>query len=194
MASSFESSKFFANFPVLNCGVVTLRQLLLSDSESYFNLLAAPEVNQYLSDEDIPQNILQAADEIRFWAGLFEKKQSIFWAITTSREDKLIGTIGFNSFNIPNRRAEISYELSHHYWRRGIMSNVLEKVLRFAFSEMNLNRIEAKTMLDNIPSQKLLDKVGFLKEGTAREYRIIRGAPVDVALYSLLAKDFYCIT
>jgi ribosomal-protein-alanine N-acetyltransferase len=194
MASSFDSIKFFANFPILDCGLVKLRSLQLSDSEDYFKLLAAPEVNQYLSDEDIPQNILQAADEIRFWAGLFEKKQSIFWAIATPKEDKLIGTIGFNSFNIHNRRAEISYELSHHFWRRGIMSKVLSKILNFAFSEMHINRIEAKTMIDNLPSQKLLDKVGFLKEGTAREYRIIRGIPVDVALYSLLAKDFYCIS
>jgi ribosomal-protein-alanine N-acetyltransferase len=55
---------------------------------------------------------------------------------------------------------------------------------------MNLYRIEARTMLDNIASQKLLEKVGFKKEGILRGYRIIRGEPIDVVLYSITRNDY----
>jgi ribosomal-protein-alanine N-acetyltransferase len=55
---------------------------------------------------------------------------------------------------------------------------------------MNLHRIEARTMLHNVASIHLLKKIGFKQEGVLRGYRIIRGEPTDVTIFSLIKEDF----
>jgi ribosomal-protein-alanine N-acetyltransferase len=181
--------RFFAKFPKIELGDITLRDLMLSDKGGYFDMMSHPEGVQYLSDEDIPQSVEDAESEIKYWGGLFYKRHSIFWAIADS-DDKFIGTIGYNNWNFHNKRAEISYDLMHTHWRKGIMTKVLRNVIIFSFKTMDLNRIEARTMEGNIASQKLLEKVGFKYEGTQRGYRIIRGKPENIRLYSVLKQDY----
>lgn len=185
--------KFFSRFPALNLGEVKLRDLMLSDKERYYEMMSDPEVTRYLSDEDIPTSITQAEEEIKFWGGLFYRKQSIFWAIAESTGDQFIGTVGFNTWNYANQRGEISYDLMREHWRKGIMTRVLNNIIIFGFKEMDLLRIEARTMINNIPSQKVLEKVGFKCEGIQRNYRVIRNTPVDVVLYGLTPSDFKSI-
>ena len=189
MSQEFNYARFFTKFPELNLGKWRLRDITLSDAEGYYNILSHPEVSRYFSDEDIPTSIESAVSEIKFWGSLFYRKQSIFWAIEDLNTKKLIGTIGFNQWNIKNRRAEINYDLAYEYWGQGIMTNILGNVLSFSFNKMNINRIEARTMVDNVRSQKLLEKVNFQYEGCIREYRIVRGSPIDVLVYSTLRKD-----
>lgn len=182
-------SSFFSRFPTRELGEIKLRDLMLTDAERYFEIMSNPEVVKYFSDEDVPTSVDEAVDEIKFWSGLFYRKQSVFWGIANSDNNQLIGTIGYNSWNVYNRRAEISYDLSQEYWRQGLMSKALTNALIFGFKEMGLMRIEGRTMIDNKPSQAILDKIGFKYEGLMRNYRIIRGEPVDVMLYTITPDD-----
>lgn len=184
------TAQFFSTFPTFDLDSIVIRELRVDDKQEYFNLMTDPKVNQFLSHEDVPHSIDAAVSDLRFWRSLFELGQSIFWAIANKEDDKLIGTIGFNTWSFDSRRAEISYDLSSLYWRRGIMSLALTTILSFAFSEMMLNRIEAKTMLHNTPSIHILEKFGFQREGVLKQYRVIRGQFIDVSLYSLL-RDIY---
>lgn len=182
--------KFFSKFPVMELGDIKLRDLMLTDKEHYFTMMSDEEVVQYLSDEDIPKSVSEAESEIKFWGGLFYRKHSIFWAVADSKSDEFMGTIGYNSWNVYNRRAEISYDLMRNHWRKGIMSRALNNAIIFGFQNMGLVRIEARTMLANIPSQKILEKLGFKKEGVLRSYRVIRDKPTDIVLYSLIKSDY----
>ncbi len=182
--------RFFSKFPNIKLEKFTLRDLMLSDKNEYYNLMSDPEVTKYLSDEDIPTSVNATEEEIKFWGGLFYRKQSIFWAIAENDTDKLIGTIGFNNWNFQNRRAEISYDLARPYWGKGIMTTIATNIIIFAFKEMGVHRIEARTMVENEISQKLLKKLGFKLEGIQKGYRIIRGAPADIALYALTRDNY----
>lgn len=190
MSDTFNYHRFFSKFPVIELGEIKLRDLMLSDKERYFKMMSDPEVTKYLSDEDTPSDLEQTEQEIKFWGGLFYRKQSIFWTLAETKTDNFLGTIGFNTWNFNNRRAEISYDLMREYWNQGIMTKALTNAIIFGFKNMNLHRIEARTMLGNIASQKLLEKVGFKREGILRGYRIIRGEPIDVYIYSIIATDF----
>lgn len=183
-------NRFYSKFPVIELGDIKLRDLMIADARDYYEIMSNPEVIKYFSDEDIPTSPEGAIEEVKFWGGLFYRKQSVFWGIANTENDKLIGTIGYNSWNVLNRRAEISYDLKYEYWRRGIMTKALNNALIFGFREMGLTRIEARTMLDNVPSQAILEKIGFKKEGILRNYRVIYGKPVDVIIYSLIPDDF----
>jgi len=190
LKEQFNIQRFFSKFPNIDLGSIKLRDLMLADKEGYFKMMSDPEVTKYLSDEDIPNSLEETENEIKFWGGLFYRKQSVFWTIADSATNQFMGTIGFNNWNNINRRAEVSYDLMREHWRKGIMTRVLNNIVIFGFKNMNLYRIEARTMLGNEPSQRLLEKIGFKKEGTMRGYRVIRKEPVDVYIYSLIRPDF----
>lgn len=180
---------FYRSFPYIDLGDYVLRDMMLSDKHEYFNILGDERVNKYLSDEDIPKDAASAELEIKFWSSLFYRKLCVFWGIAEKKSNKLIGTIGFNSWSVQNRRTEVSYDLHPDYWRQGITSLALKKVIDFAFNKMAVTRIEARTMIDNDPSQRMLDKFKFQKEGVIRNYRVIRGEPTDIVQYSLIPED-----
>jgi len=182
--------KFFLKFPEIELGEYKLRDLMLKDAYGYLEMMSDPENVKYLSDEDVPTSISDTEQEIKYWGGLFYRKQSIFWSIVDSKTDEFMGTIGFNNWNMYNDRAEISYDLSKKHWRKGIMTKVLNNVLVFGYKEMDLHRIEARTMTNNEPSRKLLEKVGFKMEGIQRGYRLIRDNYEDICIYSALPSDF----
>ncbi len=190
MHNTFNAQDFFSKFPIIDIGNIRLRELKITDKDRYYEMFSDPEVSQYQSDEDMPKSPNDALEDVKFWGGLFYRKQSIFWAIAEASSDNLIGTVGFNTWNIYNRRAEISYDLMKQYWRQGIMTKVLTNCIRFSFTKMNLNRIEARTMLGNIPSCRLLEKIGFKEEGVVRQYRFVKERFIDIKLFSLLKKEF----
>lgn len=182
--------EFFRKFPTIELGNIILRDMRMNDNQDYFEYLTHPMVSQYLSDEDIPVTLQEALECVKIWGSLFYNKQGIFWTIADSSTDKLIGSIGLSSWNFYNTRAEISYDIAHDRWGQGIATKALSNVLKLAFNEMMLYRIEARTMASNAASQHLLNKFGFKKEGVLRGYRIIRGKPEDIFMYSLIKPDY----
>ena len=108
---------------------------------------------------------------------------------------------GKMGFIIPNNayqgRIEISYDLAHQYWNRGIMTKAIQAITKYAFKEFHygrVNRVEAFVSTANLPSKNLLMKCGFVLEGILRQHRYHRGAYVDVYSYSLLKSDFANLT
>jgi ribosomal-protein-alanine N-acetyltransferase len=71
------------------------------------------------------------------------------------------------------------------------MSEALDAILDFGFTEFGLNRIEAQTMLDNVASAELLRSLGFVEEGILRQLEYFKDAFHDMRLLSLLRQDFY---
>jgi ribosomal-protein-alanine N-acetyltransferase len=181
---------FFKKFPEIDLGDIKLRDMRIGDAEAYFEYLTHPQVEKFLSDEDIPTSSDEALKIVKMWGSLFYNKSGIFWTIADSKSDKLIGSIGFSSWNFYNRRAEISYDLHYDYWGKGIATKAISNVLKLAFNEMLLYRIEARTMLENQVSQHLLDKFYFKQEGLMKGYRFIRGDFADILLYSLVKPDY----
>ena len=182
--------EFFKKFPTIHLGNVILRDMRMNDNIAYYEYLNNENVGEYLSDEDIPRNEKEALDCVKAWGSLFYNKQGIFWTIADAKTDKLIGSIGLSSWNFLNRRAELSYDLSYEYWGQGIATKAISNVLKIAFNDMMLYRIECRTMEKNIVSQHLLNKFKFQKEGVLRGYRIIRGKPEDIYMYSLMKIDY----
>lgn len=182
--------EFFKKFPTIELGNIVLRDMRINDQEAYYEYLNNSMVSQYLSDEDIPRNAQEALDCVKTWGSLFYNKQGIFWTIADAQTDRLIGSIGLSSWNFLNRRAEISYDIAHEYWGKGIATKAITNVLKIAFNNMMLYRIEARTMETNVVSQHVLDKFKFQKEGLLRGYRIIRGKPENIYMYSLIRPDY----
>jgi ribosomal-protein-alanine N-acetyltransferase len=86
--------------------------------------------------------------------------------------------------------AEVGYALSTNYQSRGVMTEALQILLDDLFHNTLLERIEARCAIENLGSQRVLEKNSFLQEGRLRGYFKLRGRRVDNFLYSLLREDY----
>lgn len=86
--------------------------------------------------------------------------------------------------------AEIGYALSTEFQRRGLMTEALGLLLSDLFDHTTLRRIEARCATGNRASQRVLERVGFEREGLLRGYFLLRGESVDNYLYAVLASDW----
>ena len=87
------------------------------------------------------------------------------------------------------RRAEIGFSLRPKYWGSGFMTEAASAVVEHAFGALNLRRLEADIDPRNIASAKLLERLGFVREGLLRERWVVGGEVSDSALYGLLDRD-----
>ncbi|MFP3938935.1 MAG: GNAT family N-acetyltransferase [Thermoanaerobaculia bacterium] len=85
--------------------------------------------------------------------------------------------------------AEVGYALGTDFQGRGVMARALELLLRDLFAHTPLSRVEARCAVDNVASQRVLEKVGFRREGRLRSYFRLHGRRVDNLLYAVLATD-----
>jgi hypothetical protein len=100
--------------------------------------------------------------------------------------DGLIGTCGFSNWSLPHAHAELVYDLAPAFWGRGLMRAAAHQVLSWAFNTARFNRVHAFIMTSNAPSIRLIEALGFVREGTLQQYRIARGAARDFYVYALL--------
>lgn len=116
----------------------------------------------------------------------FRLSQYVFILVDKASGES-IGECGFHTLNKTHRRAEVFYALhKDQYKQQGIMTEALEKVLAFGFTELGLHRVEALVDAANTASVKLLQRFGFSKEGTKREDYVVDGKSEDSDCYSLL--------
>jgi RimJ/RimL family protein N-acetyltransferase len=103
--------------------------------------------------------------------------------------EELIGTVSLFALDLGNRRAEIGYALHRSAWGHGYAAEAVTGVVDHAFGELGLNRLEADIDPRNEASARLLERLGFRREGLLRERWIVAGEVSDSALYGLLRSD-----
>lgn len=87
-------------------------------------------------------------------------------------------------------RARVGYALAAEYWGRGITPRAVKVAISEGFREFpDLVRMEALVEVENKASQKVLEKIGFYKEGILRKYTFNKGTVKDIVMYSLLSSD-----
>lgn len=117
---------------------------------------------------------------------------SMYYFILHNKQTNLpIGECGFHTWNKAHRRAELFYKLHNDDdKRKGYVTEALDEVINFGFTQLNLHRIEALVANYNIPSVKLLLRYGFTKEGILREHYDVDGKHEDSDCYSLLEHEW----
>ena len=112
----------------------------------------------------------------------FKGKREYSWVVTY--QGTVIGQIQLFHFFNHNTCAEVGYFIKKSYWNRGINTKVLKAVCRFGIETMSLERIEAFAHVDNIGSNRTLQKAGFVMEGTLRKRFEVQGKLFDCNVYS----------
>jgi [ribosomal protein S5]-alanine N-acetyltransferase len=180
-------NNIFATFPEIETERLLLREILPEDGPAIFRIFSDPEVTRYY--DLYPYSDLEQAQElIEFFDESFELERAIRWGIVHKEDDELIGSCGY--VWLRQYRGEIGYEMASPYWRQGYMSEALNAILEFGYEDLELNRIEALVMRDNVASAGLLRSLGFQEEGLLRQHDFFKGHFHDMRMFSLLREEF----
>ena len=169
---------------------IELRTLELSDAKDFFELTKRNNtyLRQWLGWLDDDKTIADTEKYITESNKRFENEEGLDLGIFY--ENKQVGGIGIFPWDTANKKISIAYWLSEEYQGKGIMTESLKKVIEYAFTEMNINRIEITVAIKNTKSSALPKKLGFILEGVAREGGWLYDHFVDLEVYSLLAKEW----
>lgn len=102
----------------------------------------------------------------------------------------IAGIIGFKGIDHVNRKTEIGYWLSAALQGQGIMRRSCQTLLRHAFEEMSMNRVQIKVGIGNTKSSKIPQALGFISEGVQRDGEYLNGHFHDLEIYSLLLREW----
>lgn len=177
-------------FPRLETERLILRQMTMDDLEFYFKHFSIREIEEG-SGYPAPKDLDAARDEVqRFIIDLYENGLGYRWGIAKKGEDDLIGTCGYYLWNREARKAAIGYDLEPEYWGQGIMTEALAEMIRFGFKEMDLNRIQVSIEPSNERSLRLVQRLGFKREGVLRDNYFFKGVYQDDVMFSLLRREW----
>lgn len=168
---------------------LTLRPPRHGDEADLWAIHADPAVMRYFSEPPWTDPA-RAARQIDDDAGRFEREERFRFAIVLNETGRQIGNCMLFSLHRQNRRAELGYALASAYWGRGYMHEALQALLGFAFTELDLLRLEADIDPRNVASAASLTRLGFVPEGLLRERWIVADEVSDSALYGLLRREW----
>jgi [ribosomal protein S5]-alanine N-acetyltransferase len=184
------SATWPSSFPELVTKRLRLRAPLLADAAALFVVLGDPEVTRY---HNMPTLMTQAEARAALdrLAERYAARDTIRWAIELVEpgESAMIGTVGLLRFDFEHRRAEIGYEIARRWWNQGVATEAAAAVIGYGFGVLGLHRIEAGVMHGNDASVRVLEKLGFLEEGTRRDYAYFKGGFHSFRSFSLLETE-----
>lgn len=110
---------------------------------------------------------------------------------TIRKGTAFIGLIGFKATDQGNHKTEIGYWLSQDYQKKGIITRAVDFLCRYAFEELDINRIQIKCAVGNTPSSNIPKRIGFQFEGVERAGELFAdGSFADIEVYSLLKNEY----
>jgi ribosomal-protein-alanine N-acetyltransferase len=164
-----------------------LRRPTAEDAPAIFAGYASqPAVLQYLPFEQHRE----LGDSQQFVADLLTAQANgskDSFAITRRSDQQLIGMIGLRGQHQATGRTELGYALDQRCWGQGYMPEAVQAMVRYAFRQ-GLYRVEALTLTDNRASQRVLQKSGFTREGTLRQYQYVPklNRRIDLVMWAIL--------
>ncbi|MCW4454669.1 GNAT family N-acetyltransferase [Flavobacterium sp. MXW15] len=175
--------------PELHGPRLRLREVREDDAPALFAIHSDPQVMRYWSHPAWTDPV-QAEQKVADIQRQRRELDILVWAIADAASDRLIGTGVVFALDPAQGRAEIGYSLHPDWQGRGLASEALRMILAYLFEELQLRRVEADVDPRNEASWRLLEKLGFVREGMLRERWHVNGELCDTALYGLLRRDF----
>lgn len=164
---------------------VTLRDFKMTDVEDFMVWATDEEVAHFCSWE-----VYKSREEAEKYISTEAIPHPWFKAICV--DGKAVGGISLNRGEGHARcRGEIGYVTAAHCWGKGIVTQAVKLAVSAVFQDLpDLERIEGLVEPQNLASQRVLEKVGFVKEGLLSRYLNFKGKTRDFYVYRILSADF----
>lgn len=175
--------------PTLEGRRVRLRWLTEGDVGALFEIFSDPSVARFWSAPPITKKAEARALLSDVRRG-FRERDLFEWGLALRRTDRIVGTVTLWRFDEENRHAEVGFALARRAWGRGLMKEGLNQAIALSFGPLGLRRLEADVDPRNEASLRLLESLGFRREGLMRERWNTGGELQDGVLLGLLAREW----
>jgi RimJ/RimL family protein N-acetyltransferase len=115
-----------------------------------------------------------------------------FEFVITSRDGRFLGGCGLNAIDNQNARANLGYWVRSSETARGVATEATRQLAKWAFQNTELVRLEIVVAKDNVPSLRVAEKAGAIREGILRQRLRVKGVHQDSIMFSILKADFPC--
>ncbi|MBR6633674.1 MAG: GNAT family N-acetyltransferase [Clostridia bacterium] len=181
--------RLILRMPTLETERLVLRRLTKKDARDVYEYSSDPNVPKYLT-WSVHESYAYTKKYLRFLVSKYKSGEYLDWGIVLKSSGKLIGTCGFTSIDTSHAKGEIGYVLNPSYWNCGYATEAVERVLEYAFNELELNRVEARVMEGNTASVSILNKCNMTHEGTFTQELFVKGEFKNVMHFAICRKDY----
>ena len=168
----------------LTSGNITLRPFTETDIEYKVRYINETHNNKFLH-YDLPLTITGTKKWFQSLSGRTDRID-----LTILSDDNVAGFIGLLSIDNKNKKAEYYICVDHGFAGRGIGKTASKLLIDYAFTELDLNKIYLYTEQDNIPAQKLFEKIGIKQEGLLKDDIIYNGRKINRYAYGICKEDY----
>ncbi len=174
----------------MNFDHYTLRPPVADDAQNIYDLITAnrPRLIDYFPIAiGAIHSIADTEQYIKLKTKQAHAKEAITYLIVDDNTNIPIGFTFIKNFDWDIAKAELAYYIDKHYEGKGIVSKALQHIITYCFATLKLKKLYLRTAKDNIGSQRVALKNGFLLEGVLRkDFKIADGTLIDLHYYGLI--------
>ncbi len=172
------------SFPELSTERFHLQQVTKEDIPFLFKGLSDPEVMPY--NGVYFKTLEETYAQLEWYEKNWNEETGINWKIVEASTGENAGVVSIYYFKPEHRKAELGYWLLDRFWKKGIASEVIPAIIEYWRTERNLHRLEAFVEEENEASIRLMEKLGFVHEGTMRDCEFKFGRFISLRIYCML--------
>lgn len=169
---------------------VILRAMEKSDCEMVREMFNDPEIENLVVGWAFP--VSSYAQEK--WFEAHYNDNTNFRFVIETKEEGAVGIATLTGIDWKNRRATHGIKLANKERRaKGIGTDAVMAIMRYAFDELQLNRLDGSWFPENAASQGLYKKCGWKEEGIRRNYIFKNGQYRDLVVVGILAEEYHLL-
>lgn len=169
--------------------VVALQRFQQEDIEFEIAQDSNPVIMKYVRDILEPDEVIARAKSIADpWQG--KEDEWLGLTIRSITDDQMMGMLSFKLTSLEYGIAEIGYRIHPDFQNQGLVTAATRLLLDYLFKVLKLHKVMATCVPENIPSWKVMEKLGFQREGEFRKHSKIGGEWFNELFYGLLAEEY----
>ena len=178
--------------PTLETGRLILRPVTDDDATAVFLYASNPNLTRFTLFETH-----QTLEDSRWFVNIYahsrymcKEPDPLGIVIKNDPVGTVVGALGAHWVSQPNGTMELGYSIAETFWGQGYIPEACQALIDYLFRECAVERLQARVVVGNDASDRVLEKLGFTKEGVLRSLVFRRGAWLDIAMWSLLRFDW----
>ncbi len=175
--------------PILETPRLILRPYAATDADALVRVCNNMNVVRWTSSHPFPYELCYAKEWLARIEREFAEGKSVVFAAVLRESGELIGSVGLVRESA-HERAEIGYVVGEPHWGKGYATEATARVLRYAFEELKLSRVNASVHATNVGSIRVLEKLGLIQEGVQRRHIQRFGEWKDIVLFGVLREEW----
>ncbi len=116
-----------------------------------------------------------------------DKYNKFCWAV--KHQNEIVGVVSIHNIDTRMLTTHIGYTVAPTHYNRGFGGKIVSLMVDKIFNETKIRKVSALVHIENLASQKILDKLGFKREGVLRQHFLINDQPVDEIYFGLLKNE-----